>query len=300
MRATSSAARKTLQTSWGPIAYQDTGTGRPILFLHGILVNGSLWDHVATRLADEFRLIRPDLPLGGHRHAAPRDADLSLPSLAGLVLEIIERLDLDDLTLVGNDTGGALCQVVITRDDPRTARIGRVCLTNCDAFETFPPAALALLRAVALPAPTFLGWTTARLTKTRLGRRILFLTAAYSKRPDAEMVALLGGFNDDAAIRRDAVKVLTEMQPRHTLDAAARFVSFDRPVHLVWGLNDFFFPISLGERLQRAFPRATLQQVPDARLYIPLDQPDTVAEALLRFVQTTSASRAKPYRRAAS
>lgn len=300
MRTTGSAARRTLQTSWGPIAYQDTGTGRPVLFIHGILMNGSLWDHVAARLPDGLRLIRPDLPLGGHRHAAPADANMSLPSLAELVLEIIERIDLDDLTLVGNDTGGALCQVVVTRDDPRTMRIGRLFLTNCDAFESFPPTALAFLRALALPAPTFLGWTTALLTKTRPGRRMLFLTAAYSKRPDTEMVALLGGFNDDAAIRRDAVKVLTEMRPKYTRDAAARFGSFDRPVHLIWGLNDFFFPISLGERLQSAFPRATLQGVPDARLYIPLDQPDTVADALLRFVQTTDSSRAKTSKRAAS
>ncbi len=277
----------TLSTSWGPIDYREIGRGRPLLFVHGILMNGHLWDHVVARLPDDLRLICPDLPLGGHRRAAPKEADMSLPSLAGLVLEMIERLELDDLTLVGNDTGGALCQVVVTRDDPRVKRIGRLFLTNCDAFEAFPPTSFAILRALAVPAPRAVGWMTALLTRMPLGRRLFFATAAYSRRPDAEMVALVGGFNDDPAVRRDAMKVLTAMAPRYTLDAASRLGSFDRPVHIIWGLNDLFFPVALGERLQKALPNATLQRVADARLFISLDQPEAVADALSQFVRTT-------------
>jgi len=124
--------------------------------------------------------------------------------------------------------------VVITRDDPRVKRIGRLFLTNCDAFEAFPPTSFAILRALALPAPRFIGWTTALLTRTSVGRRLFFATAAYSKRPDAEMVTLLGGFNDDAAIRRDAMKVLTGMSPRYTLEAASHLGTFNRPAHIIW------------------------------------------------------------------
>ena len=107
------------------------------MFVHGFLVNGTLWDPVAERLAaDGVRCIVPDWPLGAHRRPADPGAELSPVAVADAVLALLDALDLHDVTLVGSDTGGGLCQLAL-RGDAR--RVGGLVLTNCDAFEQFPP-----------------------------------------------------------------------------------------------------------------------------------------------------------------
>ena len=95
----------------GTISYRERGTGDPIVFVHGALVNADLWRKVVPELAKDFRCIAPDLPLGSHERAMPADADLSPPGVAKLIADFLAALDLDNVTLVGNDTGGAICQV---------------------------------------------------------------------------------------------------------------------------------------------------------------------------------------------
>src|SRR5436305_13454698 len=128
--------------SQGTIHYRDEGSGRAVVLIHGLLVSGTVWDQVVPLLAARVRCIVPDLPLGSHRQAMNPSADLSPPGLAALIAELLERLGLEDVTLVGNDTGGALCQLVVAG---HPNRIGRLVLTNCDAFEHFPPPALKLV-----------------------------------------------------------------------------------------------------------------------------------------------------------
>ena len=120
----------------GTITYRERGTGDPIVFVHGALVNADLWRKVVPELAKDFRCIAPDLPLGSHEHAMPGDADLSPPGVAKLIADFLAALDVDNVTLVGNDTGGAICQVLVTQHPDR---IGRLVLTNCDAYDVFPP-----------------------------------------------------------------------------------------------------------------------------------------------------------------
>ena len=122
----------------GTIHYRDEGSGPTLVFIHGALVDGRLWDPVVERLAGRARCIVPDLPLGSHRTAMRPDADLSPHGLAQLIAGVLDALDLHDVTLIGNDTGGALCQLVVAR---HPERVGRLVLTDCDAFENFPPKA---------------------------------------------------------------------------------------------------------------------------------------------------------------
>src|SRR3954470_3645704 len=124
--------------SAGPIHYRDTGSGPPIVFVHGLLVNGLLWRKVASRLENDARVIVPDWPLGSHKGAMKPDADTSPRGVAHLIAEFLEALELEDVTIVGNDTGGAISQVLVTE---RPERVGSLVLTTCDAFEDFPPAA---------------------------------------------------------------------------------------------------------------------------------------------------------------
>jgi pimeloyl-ACP methyl ester carboxylesterase len=128
-----------IQVTQGTLRYRDEGSGPVVVLIHGLLVNGSVWDPVAAAIGPDVRVIVPELPLGSHSLPMNADADLTPPGLARLIAELLERLELDDVTLVGNDTGGALCQVTVAR---HPQRIGRLVLTNCDAFENFPPQAL--------------------------------------------------------------------------------------------------------------------------------------------------------------
>ena len=128
----------TVELSAGPIAYVDTGgPGPTIVFLHGLLMDASLWDQVIDDLRRNHRCIAPTLPLGAHRTPMTPSADLSLPGIARLVNEFIDRLDLADVTLIGNDTGGAIVQLLITQST--TDRVSRIGLASCEAFDNVPP-----------------------------------------------------------------------------------------------------------------------------------------------------------------
>src|SRR3954462_12864370 len=125
---------KQVETSFGPIRYRERGTGPTLLFLHGIVANGVLWRRVVPPLAGEFRCITPDWPLGSHELGLRDDADMSLPGLARIVEEFLDVLELEDVTLVANDTGGAIAQWVAVHNPHRVARL---VLTPCDAFDNF-------------------------------------------------------------------------------------------------------------------------------------------------------------------
>lgn len=137
----------TIDLAEGRINYRvagPAGSGKaPVVFLHGLLVNGELWTGVAKALAAKgVRSYALDLPLGAHPIALGARADLSPRGVARRIINFLEALGLSDVTLVGNDTGGALAQFVIDTD---ASRIGRLVLTNCDAFDQFPPPPFRLL-----------------------------------------------------------------------------------------------------------------------------------------------------------
>src|ERR1700730_8067443 len=125
-----------IELSAGTIEYEDTGADGPVLvLLHGLMMDASLWDGVIAGLSADHRCVAPTLPFGAHRRAMRADADLSLPGIARLTAEVLERLELQDVTLVGNDTGGALVQLLMGDGD---ARVTRAVLVSCDAFDNFP------------------------------------------------------------------------------------------------------------------------------------------------------------------
>src|SRR2546423_6589102 len=126
-----------IELSAGTIEYTDTGGDKPVVvLLHGLLMDASLWDGVVADLRTDHRCVVPTLPLGAHSYPMPADADLTLPGITRLVAEFLERLDLTDVTVVGNDTGGALVQLLICDG---AARIDKIVLVSCDAFDNYPP-----------------------------------------------------------------------------------------------------------------------------------------------------------------
>ena len=125
----------TIDLSAGTLDYVDTGGDGPVIvFAHGVVMDASVWTDVISRLRSDHRCVAPTLPLGGHRRPMGDDADLSMVGQAGLLAEFIERLGLDDVTLVVNDWGGPLVTAV---EHPQ--RLGRLVLTPCEAFDNLPP-----------------------------------------------------------------------------------------------------------------------------------------------------------------
>jgi pimeloyl-ACP methyl ester carboxylesterase len=278
---------KQVELPQGVVRYRDIGSGPPIVFVHGFLVNGELWRKIVPALATEFRCIAPDFPLGGHQPAMRADADLTPPGQAGIVADFLAALDLRDVTLVGNDTGGGICQIVVAR---HPERIGRLVLTNCDAFENFPPALLKpLVIGARLPGfDRFLG----RLMRSRLVQRGLYALVAR-RFPEPPVARSYFAPAADPGVQRDVVKLLRSVSNRHTLDAARAFPGFTKPVLIVWGLDDkLLFPLRYGERLRDAFPHARLETVAGSRTFISEDQPDRLAALIAAFLREPTAAAA--------
>ncbi len=268
----------------GTIHYRDEGSGPTLVFIHGAFVDGRLWDPVVERLADRARCVVPDLPLGSHRTAMRPDADLSPHGIAQLIAGVLDALDLHDVTLIGNDTGGALCQLVVAR---HPERIGRLVLTDCDAFENFPPKAFM---GLVWAARAHLLTAAMQPLRLRRLRRLPFAYGMLTRRPlpDAVLEGWVRPFLSDAGVRRDARKLFAGIDRGALLDNAARLTEFDRPVLLAWALGDPFFPIEHARRLAAIFPDARVAEIADARAFVSRDQPERLAQLVDDFVQESA------------
>lgn len=272
----------------GPISYEDTGGNGPVLvLLHGLLMNGTLWRNVVPELSDAYRCITPTLPLGSHRIPMRRDADLSLTGLAALVAELLDELDLDDVTLVFNDWSPG--QVLVASG--RTERIGRLVFVACEAFENSPPGLPGSLAGMAAMVPGGVKGATQPL-RIRSLRRSPAAYGLLSKRPvpDAVMDDWLEPVLDQAAVRRDLTKYARSGRDarRATLAADQALARFDKPVLIVWASEDRVMPSEHGPRLAELFPRARLVWIDDSYTLIPEDQPERLAGELRHFVEQTT------------
>ena len=259
------------------------------MLVHGLLVDARLWEQVAERLAAEgIRSYAPTLPLGAHQWPMNADADLSPRGIAQLVLDFIRALDLSDVTIVGNDTGGAICQIVLGAD---TSRIGAAVLTNCDALGTFPPMGFAPLFG-ALRHPGLVACLASGLRSKAMRHGPLAYGLLTSDPLDPDLTRDWIRPVAEKAIRRDLAKFAREVHPRVLLDAAGQFGQFTGPVRILWGDGDPFFRLKLGRQLSEAFPRATLTTVPGGRTFLPLDHANQVTSEITAV--TRDARQARP------
>jgi pimeloyl-ACP methyl ester carboxylesterase len=276
-----------IQLTQGTIEYRDEGSGPPVVLIHGVLVNGSVWNRVLEGLGGGTRCIVPELPLGSHRLPMPDGADLTPRGIASMIAELLERLELEDATLVANDTGGAISQV-LAANHPR--HIGRLVLTNCDTFENFPPPSIRPAVRLLARVPGAVG-LVAMLGRLRAGRRAMMKTIPLTIEPLPD--GLVQGWVAplrDRRVRRDLVKVLRGLQPRYTLEAAERLRTFTKPVLIVWGRRDVFFKIVDAERLAALLPNARLERIEIARTFVQLDAPDRLADLIGEFVSAPAAA----------
>ncbi len=279
MTHSNNSARATAQLPQGQVAYREYGEGEPILFVHGLLVDGRLWDGVAPKLADRFRCLVPDWPMGAHRTPMNADAELSPPGAAEVIVSFMDALGLDSATIVGNDTGGAVSQMLTAAHQDR---VERLILTNCDTFEHFPPFPFNGLPMVArLP-----GGVSALQMPFRFGfvRRMAFAPLVKGELDPALVDSWLEPGASDPGIKRDLTKILRGIRKRDLIEADERLRTFDKPVRFAWGTDDRFFKRSHAERLAETLPDARIVDIPNASTFVPIDQPDRVAELIAEFV----------------
>jgi len=275
-----------INLSAGPVEYTDTGGDGPVVvFVHGLMMDASLWDQVIAGLSADHRCLAPTLPFGAHRRAMKPDADLSLPGLARLVEEFLDQLGLTDVTLVGNDTGGALVQLLMAEGTPR---VSRAVLVSCDAFDNLPPGLTGktLVAAGKLP-PGMFGLFMQQL-RLRPVRRLPIAFGWLTKRGDAATARWIRPVLTQPAIRRDTVRVLRAIaaDKRLLVRTAESLPSFNHPALVVWARHDRVMPPSHGARLTDLLPHANLTEIDDTYTLIPLDQPTQLTHLLRNFLPT--------------
>ena len=280
-----------IEIQQGTIHYAEAGPGdgRPVVFVHGYLMGGDLWAGLGERLARRgLRAIMPTWPLGAHPEPMRPGADLTPRGQAAIIAGFLEALELEDVVLVGNDSGGALCQVVAV-DHPQ--RLGALVLTNCDAFEAFPPSFFkALVVAAKLP-----GGLKAALQpmRTAAGRRS---PVGFGMLSHGDVDHLARGWVrpvfEQPAVLEDLRRFTVAIEPEVTLDAARRLPDFGKPVLLAWAPDDKLFPLELAQRLAAAVPGARLETIERSRAFSMIDQPDRLAQLVAEAAQRSAAGHA--------
>ena len=280
-----------IELAAGTIEYTDTGGGGPVIvLLHGLLMDATLWDEVTAALSPGHRCVAPTLPLGAHRRAMKVGTDLSLPGIAKLVAEFLDRLGLDDVTLVGNDTGGAIVQLLAADGAPR---VGRVVLASCDAFDNFPPGLTGRTLALAGKLPPALFGLVMQQLRLRPLRRLPVAFGWLTRRGDAATTRWIKPVLTQPDLRRETAHMLRAVfaDKRLLLRAAESLPAFDRPALVVWAADDRVMPPEHGRRLAGLLPDARLLEIPDSYTLIPLDQPAQLAGAIREFTGSTTIQR---------
>jgi pimeloyl-ACP methyl ester carboxylesterase len=282
--------RERMETRLGPVAWRSSGSGPALVFFAGALANGDLWRDVIAALEDRYRCITIDLPLGAHPWPLAPGADRSATSLARLLLDCLELLEVEDATVVANDTAGGLLLLSLATDHPALGRVGHLVLTNCENYDLFPPDKLKKAVAVARAFPR-LARAAMRLqmrlqNRSSAVRRRGISTVAASGLDDERMESFAAPILRDHRVADDLVAALAGERPQLLLDAAKAIPRFDRPVLVIWGESCEFFPMAGAQRLASDFPVATLVPVPGAKTWVPVDNPAAVSDAIATFIPT--------------
>ncbi len=270
--------RREIDLPAGRIRYREAGEGSPVVFVHGFLVDGRLWDGVVDQLSASHRCLAPDWPIGAQQIPMRPGADLTPYGIADLISSFLEALDLSDVTIVGNDSGGAMSQVLVTRHPDR---IGRLVLTNCDTYENFPPGIFkAMPKVAALP-----GGMTMLSAPFRIGALARAAFRPFTRDPlPADLIeSWMRPGLDNPGVKDDVRKVTLGMDKRYTLEAAEKLRDADIPILLAWARDDWLFPLKGAERLASDARDARIVEIPDAKTFVPVDQPQRVAEEIAAF-----------------
>lgn len=270
--------------SSGAIEYDERGEGPPVVLLHGLLMDHTVWDSVLPLLPDGFRYVRPVLPLGAHREPMAADADLTINGQVRIVADFLDALDLDDVTLVHSDWGGALFLTARGRD----SRVTRQVLLPCEAFDNFPPGLPGKMAALAVRLPG--GMTmAARQLRVRWMRRLPPLFGQMAAQPLADDLVhrWTESLLRDPAIRRDVITYgRTKFDKQTLIRDTEALANFHGDVLVLWSPDNKVMPKDHGVKLANIFPNARYSEIRGAYVLSMLDQPELVASHLSEFLLT--------------
>ncbi len=272
-----------IELSSGIIEYQDAGGAGPVVvLLHGLVMDATLWGDVVSDLAIDHRCLVPTLPLGAHTHAVRPETDLSLPGIAALVSEFLDRLDLNDVTIVGVDTGGAIVQILAAHN---AARIAKIVLVSCDAYDNFPPGLTGkTIVFTGKLAPRAFGMFMQQMRIKPL-RRLPIAFGWLTKRGDEYTKRWIRPILTQQDIRRDTTRALRAIasNKRLLVELVEALSAFDKPALIVWASEDRVMPPEHGRRLAALLPHSQYVEIDDSYTLIPLDQPSELARAIRSF-----------------
>jgi pimeloyl-ACP methyl ester carboxylesterase len=271
-----------IELTAGTIEYADTGGDGPVLvLLGGGAMDGSVWDPMVEELRGDHRCVVPTLPLGGHRKPMRADADLTLMGYGRIVGELLERLDLSEVTLVANDHAAGLVHA-----GERPTRVARLVISSCEAFENYPPGIPGKnLRLMSLvPGGLFAAMQGLRI---RALRRLPIAFGWMSKRPlpDELLDRWLGPLQTQRGVRRDLRRYAASARRRQMVAVCERLRSFERPALVVWTPEDKVARPEHGRRFAELLPHARLVEIADSYTLIMRDQPQAFARAVREFVR---------------
>jgi pimeloyl-ACP methyl ester carboxylesterase len=273
-----------LETRLGPLAWRSSGRGPTLVFFAGALANHDLWRDVVAALQDRYRCITIDLPLGAHPWPLSAGADRSATSLARLLPDCLELLEVQDATVVVNDTAGGLLLLSLATGHPGLRRVGRLVLTNCESYDQFPPDALKKAATLSHALPRLARVLVRLQARSPAARRRGIATVTTRGLDPERTESFFGPVRRDRRVAGDLVAATAGFRPQLLIDAAEAIPRFDRPVLLIWGESCGFFPMAHARRLASDFPRATLVSVPGAKTWVPIDDPAAVSGAIAQFV----------------
>ena len=278
-----------IELSHGTLHYRESGAGAPVVFLHGYLLGAGLWDPVVRLLDGEFRCLVPELPFGAHPAPLQPDADLTAAGLGHLVADFLGALDLRDVTLVGNDSGAAIAQVVAAR---HPGRLAGLVLATGDAFDNFPPKPFRPLIAAAR-AGALTGMIA--MLKARPARSLpnAYGWLTHGDLPHDLIDEWVGAYFADKGVRRDLRRLTAALGDDDFMNQiATELAAFTKPALLAWAADDRFFPVEHARRLAAILPRAQLEMIADSRTWVMLDQPERTAELIAGLARRAAARQA--------
>lgn len=270
---------RSIETPSGRISYAEAGSGPVALFVHGVVLNNHLWRHQLSGLSDIRRCIAVDLLAHGDTEIEPNQ-DVSVTANANMLREVLDALRIDQVDLVGNDSGGGIAQIFAALNPNR---VRSLTLTDCDTHDNWPPEAFKpFVEMVA--AGGLSKMLNAMLADKSIYRSLGALGPGY-ERPetatDEDIEIYLRPHLRSEQRTRDLERFVGAFDHKHTLAIEPQLRRLKAPTLIVWGMDDVYFPVKWAHWLAEAIPGAKPPvELPGARIFFPEERAEAFNQLL--------------------